>query len=158
MKAPKEIYLLGQDLEFMVNDGMHELYFVDVSLTDVLGGQIKYLSEESVNQILQEKGLQEIELNHTKTLLSSCEKALEERNKMLSEKDKEIDRLKSENQKLNKVELFRYEHGFEACSIVYLINGEIHLYSIPMYGGEEKEEYIDFIDLEDLIEKIKKFT
>lgn len=127
MKAPKEIYLLGQDLEFMVNDGMHELYFVDVSLTDVLGGQIKYLSEESVNE-------------------------------MLAEKDKEIERLKSENQKLNKVELFRYEHGFEACSIVYLINGEIHLYSIPMYGGEEKEEYIDFIDLEDLIEKIKKFT
>lgn len=127
MKAPKEIYLLGQDLEFMVNDGMHELYFVDVSLTDVLGGQIKYLSEESVKE-------------------------------MLADKDKEIERLKSENQKLNKVELFRYEHGFEACSIVYLINGEIHLYSIPMYGGEEKEEYIDFIDLEDLIEKIKKFT
>lgn len=79
-------------------------------------------------------------------------------NEMLADKDKEIERLKSENQKLNKVELFRYEHGFEACSIVYLINGEIHLYSIPMYGGEEKEEYIDFIDLEDLIEKIKKFT
>lgn len=124
---PKEVYLLETDLNFLSNNNPHMLYIIEGSSTDVLGGQIKYLSEESVKE-------------------------------MLADKDKEVERLKSENQKLNKVELFRYEHGFEACSIVYLINGEIHLYSIPMYGGEEKEEYIDFIDLEDLIEKIKKFT
>jgi len=36
--APKEIYLLGQDLEFMVNDGRKDLFHIDASLIDVLGG------------------------------------------------------------------------------------------------------------------------
>ena len=66
---PKEIYLLGQDLEFMVNDSRKELYYIDASLTDVLGRQVKYLSEQSVKE-------------------------------MLAEKDKEIERLKSEVKEL----------------------------------------------------------
>lgn len=90
MKAPKEIYLLGQDLEFMVNDGMHELYFVDVSLTDVLGGQIKYLSEESVNEMLE--ALEDVIVQNNKDARFR-EERLET---VLAEKDGEIIALKEQ--------------------------------------------------------------
>jgi hypothetical protein len=48
-------------------------------------------AKEMENQQQEEIGLMEIELKHTKTLLASCEKALEDRNKqdkkMYSEED-----------------------------------------------------------------------
>lgn len=53
-KLPKEIYLLGQDLEYMVEDGQKDLYHIDASLMDVLGRQIKYLSEQHHNEIVQQ--------------------------------------------------------------------------------------------------------
>ena len=48
-------------------------------------------AKEMENQQQEEIGLMEIELKHTKTLLASCEKALEDRNKQDKNKYSEED-------------------------------------------------------------------
>lgn len=60
---PKEIYLLGQDLELMTNYPPTNLFMIDASLTDVLGRQVKYLSEESVKEMLAERDKEIDKLN-----------------------------------------------------------------------------------------------
>lgn len=98
---PKEIYLLGQDLEFMVNDGRKHLYSIDASLTDVLGKQVKYLSEESVKEMLAEKDrrinnlLERIKFRDDQIDIDA--NSILSMNADLKAKDKEIERLKAIN-------------------------------------------------------------
>lgn len=79
----------------------------------------------------QQLGLQEIELNHTKTLLASCEKALEGRNQQLAE-------LKASNENLIKIAEKSTENTAKVNSEYLLLRNQL--------AGKDKE-----------IEKLRKY-
>lgn len=87
-KLPKEIYLLGQDLEFMVEDGKKDLYHIDASLSDILSNQKVYLLKQSVDERIN--ALEDIIVQNN----ADNRRREQQLEQTIREKDKEIEILK----------------------------------------------------------------
>jgi hypothetical protein len=92
--TPDKIYLLAHDLAFLSSkDAKPILYNCDISIVDVLGGQIPYILESEHNRLVDKLKAEEKLLDHqlevTKTMLKDYAKKNDELYA-------EIDKLKTE--------------------------------------------------------------